>query len=205
MAATAALRQAAALPQSLSVRLAGGNPYRGVRFIQKFTRWGFWARGGKDGRHTMTDPRIFRPEMERKYPYHKMRRWSKPYMCLQHNAPAPLGAAVKLEIAYEPWTGSEAYMQLRRSLETALPGAQIVGNTDDAARGSTDDALRRKGDDKPQRRRLALRVTRVSDGRGLLELTKGEEPQAFEAQVVEKLVHEALDNFDWRYGPPPSA
>merc|ERR1719469_1709425 len=107
---------------------------------------------------TTDDPRIFRPPMARKYPYHKQRRWSKPYMCTEHMPLAPTGLALRLAISYIPWEGAEDYYRFRRALQEALPGAQILGDADPVLEASN----------------LALRVLRLNDGRELLSLKLGE-------------------------------
>merc|ERR1711957_976939 len=83
-----------------------------------------------DGNYTMDDPRIYKPGMRRKYPYHKERKHSQPYMCTQFMSSAPVGQAVKLAITYLGFANAAHYYKLRRALEAALPGAQIMGHTD---------------------------------------------------------------------------
>merc|ERR1719499_995777 len=113
---------------------------------------------------TMDDPRIFRPPMARKYPYHKQRQWSKPYMCKEHGAPAPAGLAVRLAISYVPWDEQSPmesnYYWLRRALQEALPGAQILGDADHNLKDS---------------HKVGLRVLRLNDGRELLRMKPGED------------------------------
>ncbi|CAE8647739.1 unnamed protein product, partial [Polarella glacialis] len=124
------------------------------------------------------------------YPYHKERRWSKPYMCVRHNAVAPGGTAVRLSISYPLFDGAAAYYELRRALEAAIPGAQILG-----------DAV-----DQDQLKDVTLRVLRLNDGRELMKLKRGEElSQMLEPAEFGRLVESAVDNFNWRYGPETEA
>eukprot|EP00930_Biecheleria_cincta_P096769 TRINITY_DN88566_c0_g1_i1.p1 TRINITY_DN88566_c0_g1~~TRINITY_DN88566_c0_g1_i1.p1 ORF type:complete len:192 (-),score=25.00 TRINITY_DN88566_c0_g1_i1:38-613(-) len=188
MLATAARLRSCVAAAAASLRapcFGGGPALVAIRGIAKYTRKGIWARG-EDGQYTMDDPRIFRHGVERKYPYHKMRRWSKPYMCLRSSAAAPVGLAVKLAISYREFTGAAAYYELRRALEAAIPGAQILGNAVDE-----DNA--------------GLKVTRVNDDIELMRFEAGREQDALLGPEFSQLVQAALDNFDFRYGPAPDA
>eukprot|EP00811_Abedinium_folium_P010993 NODE_20171_length_809_cov_9.162757.p1 GENE.NODE_20171_length_809_cov_9.162757~~NODE_20171_length_809_cov_9.162757.p1 ORF type:complete len:200 (-),score=35.59 NODE_20171_length_809_cov_9.162757:140-739(-) len=158
----------------------------GIRGIKKYTRSNFLARG-EDGLHTMNDPRIFKPGQPRKYPYHKIRRWSKPYMCTDFSNSAPHGAAVKLAISYVPYEGAEVYYKLRRALERALPGSQIIAGPLQHEDG------------------LSLEVTRVNDGRVLLALKPGRDADALKEDIFTELVDSALDAFTYRFGVGPAS
>mmetsp|Transcript_41360 Transcript_41360/g.107046 ORF Transcript_41360/g.107046 Transcript_41360/m.107046 type:complete len:201 (-) Transcript_41360:175-777(-) len=190
VACSTALRGAlaAAVPRQA---LLGWLPM-GARGI-KYRRNGFWARGDH-GTYTMDDPRIYRPGLERKYPHYKQRTWSKPYMCLEHNGAPRVGGQVRLAISYKPWEGAASYYALRRALEAALPGAQILGDANqDLEEASLQPGAR--GD-----RQAALIVMRLNDGRELLRLHAGAEREALEPETFQRLVAAAVDNFDWRYG-----
>ncbi|CAE7723444.1 ATG8B [Symbiodinium sp. CCMP2592] len=102
-----------------------------TRSFAKYARKGFWARGPDYGQYTLDDPRIFRHQMRRQYPYHKQRRWSKPYMCLQHSMAAPEGMAVQLAIVYRSFELAPALYELSRNLKQRLPGAQILAEAVD--------------------------------------------------------------------------
>eukprot|EP00933_Yihiella_yeosuensis_P007346 TRINITY_DN112330_c0_g1_i1.p1 TRINITY_DN112330_c0_g1~~TRINITY_DN112330_c0_g1_i1.p1 ORF type:complete len:220 (-),score=28.42 TRINITY_DN112330_c0_g1_i1:108-767(-) len=175
-------------------------PLGSTRGVAKYVRKGIWARG-PDGQYTLDDPRIFKPGMNRKYPYHKERKFSKPYMCTRYSSAAPAGAAVKLAIEYPAWDGAADYYKLRRALEVALPGAQILGDAKTA--GAV-------GEDK-----VNIRILRVNDGlelfpdlyhRQLEREGEAEKPDEFSklktedfSKLVESVVNSAVDNFDWRY------
>jgi len=157
-----------------------------VRGVHKHARdVGFMTRG-EDGLHTTDDPRIYKVRAERKYPHYKQRRWSKPYLCTDFSYSAPRGSAVKLAIFYVPFEGAEVYYSLRRALEGALPGAQIMGVT--------------SGLEQKQ----GLVVRRVCDGRILLSLDRGDDATVLQVDTFTKLVHRALDCFEWRYGVNPT-
>mmetsp|Transcript_90588 Transcript_90588/g.290388 ORF Transcript_90588/g.290388 Transcript_90588/m.290388 type:complete len:228 (+) Transcript_90588:100-783(+) len=158
----------------------------GARGIAKYKRVGIWARGS-DGLYTMSDPRIFKPGMRRKYPYHKQRQWSKPYMCTEYMPAAPVGVAVKLAISYLGFANAAQYYKLRRLLQDALPGAQILGHAD------VD--LSTKDDEQAE-----LLVMRLNDGRVLKRFHRGQDVDSLELEELEGLVGNALDNFRWRYG-----
>lgn len=158
----------------------------GLRGVHKYARdVGFMTRG-EDGLHTTDDPRIYKVRAERKYPHYKQRQWSKPYMCTDFSYSAPRGSAVKLAIFYVPFEGAEVYYSLRRALEGALPGAQIMGVTSDL---------------EPNK---GLIVRRVCDGSVLLSLDRGDDATVLQVETFTKLVHRALDCFEWRYGVRPT-
>eukprot|EP00931_Biecheleriopsis_adriatica_P057550 TRINITY_DN34153_c0_g1_i1.p1 TRINITY_DN34153_c0_g1~~TRINITY_DN34153_c0_g1_i1.p1 ORF type:complete len:207 (-),score=35.36 TRINITY_DN34153_c0_g1_i1:54-611(-) len=152
----------------------------GIRGIAKYTRKGIWARG-EDGQYTMNDPRIFKHSVERKYPYYKQRQWSKPYMCVRHNAAAPTGMAIKLAISYVPFELAQAYYDLRGRLEAVLPGAKILGDATENLK------------------ECKLRVIRLNDGRELFRLDNNQQLQDMTDEDFSRLVEDARDNISWRY------
>mmetsp|Transcript_38460 Transcript_38460/g.80551 ORF Transcript_38460/g.80551 Transcript_38460/m.80551 type:complete len:159 (+) Transcript_38460:3-479(+) len=124
--------------------------------------------------------------MRRKYPYFKQRQWSKPYMCTQFSQVAPVGHSMRLAVSYVPWEGAEVYYELRRTLEAALPGAQILGDANA---------------DLVEKEDAVLCVRRLNDSRELLRIHKGEKlSEAVTPETLERLTTAALDNFHWRYG-----
>lgn len=102
-----------------------------TRRFAKYARKGIWARGPDYGQYTLDDPRIFRHQMRRQYPYHKQRQWSKPYMCLQHSKAAPEGMAVQLAIVYRSFDLAPAFYELSQNLKQRLPGVQILAEAVD--------------------------------------------------------------------------
>jgi len=185
--------------RALGPRLGRPLEPAGARGIAKYARKGVWARG-EDGEYTMDDLRIFTPGMRRKYPYHKVRVPSKPYMCARHSAPSPPGSAVKLAISYIPWSGADTFYRLKAALLDRLPGAQIIGNANPNLREMTMDP---ESPIPALRAGMALRVMRLNDRRVLLGLQgEGRAAEALAAPALDRLAAEAADNFDWRYGPP---
>eukprot|EP00403_Amphidinium_massartii_P001627 CAMPEP_0178378596 /NCGR_PEP_ID=MMETSP0689_2-20121128/4511_1 /TAXON_ID=160604 /ORGANISM="Amphidinium massartii, Strain CS-259" /LENGTH=211 /DNA_ID=CAMNT_0019998677 /DNA_START=44 /DNA_END=676 /DNA_ORIENTATION=- len=135
-----------------------------VRGIAKYWRFGFWARGPKDGRYTTRDPRIFRHTLRRKYPFFKERRWSKPYIGKNFTLATPFGSAIQLVILQKQWEHAKAYYLLRNALQAALPAAKIARSEFEeatAALGLKNDAL----DGSP------LQVIRATDGRHLMSFS----------------------------------
>merc|ERR1712046_154683 len=164
----------------------------GTRGTAKYARVGFWGRGDY-GLHRTDDPRIFKPPIRRKYPYFKQRSWSKPYICKSFSMAALEGSALRLAISYVPFEGAEVYYQLRRALESALPGAQIIGDGDVAS----------EEQQKPENRKaqeIGLQVLTLNDGRTLLSLQKGKEADALQQDTFAELLRNAMDNLDWRLG-----
>merc|ERR1711862_528537 len=142
---------------------------------------GFWSRGDY-GLHKTDDKRIFKNPILRKYPYHKQRWWSKPYICKNFSMAAPAGSAVRLAITYLPFEGAEVYYKLREALQAAMPGVEILGDT------------------KQEQSNVGLRVLRLNDGRTLLSLAKGNESEALQKDVFAKLLGDVGDQFDCRFG-----
>ncbi|CAJ1396168.1 unnamed protein product [Effrenium voratum] len=155
----------------LSVRCAAPRAL-GARGFAKYTRKGIWARGDY-GLYTMDDPRIFRPPPPRQYPYHKQRKWSKPYYCVRNSAAGPMGTALKLVVLYRKFDMAPAFYEVQRLLHDHLPGAQILAEAVDPQTGD----------------QCLLRILRLNDGSPGRELwMPGEDDKARLRMAEEKVV-----------------
>jgi len=151
----------------------------GSRGISKYKRVGLWTRG-QDGLYDMSDPRIYKPGMRRKYPFHKQRQRSTPYYCKQYSPEAPVGNGIVLKIWYTGFEQADAYYKTRHLLQDLIPGAQIIPDEN-------------AGDPKHGGDAKAMRLVRSSDNRTLFEWSKEEtEKPNWREKLAEQVVPAAV-------------